>query len=91
MIAHVIVSGRVQGVGFRYSVYQKALEQGICGWVRNLEDGTVELEIEGTKEALDNFLETIKTGLHLFIKITGMDVHYSNEEKGYRNFWIKYE
>jgi acylphosphatase len=50
---HVRVSGRVQGVGFRWEARARALELGLCGWVRNLPDGGVEAEFEGLTEALD--------------------------------------
>ncbi len=50
---HVLVSGRVQGVGFRWATEAKAFELGLNGWVRNLPDGRVEAEFEGTPAALD--------------------------------------
>jgi len=50
---HVIVSGRVQGVGFRWATEAKALELGLHGWVCNRPDGRVEAEFEGTHAALD--------------------------------------
>lgn len=43
----VLISGRVQGVGFRYSTQQQALELGLSGWVRNRRNGTVEAMFEG--------------------------------------------
>jgi acylphosphatase len=51
--AHVIVSGRVQGVGFRYAAVDRARSRGIAGFVRNLTDGTVEAAFEGDPEAVD--------------------------------------
>lgn len=50
---HVRVSGRVQGVGFRWETRARALELKLSGWVRNLPDGAVEAEFEGLPEALD--------------------------------------
>lgn len=90
MIAKIIVSGQVQGVGFRVTVLQKAMEQGINGWVRNNDDGTVEIEAEGTKEQLETFIQTLKKGLHRFIKITNLKVSFNEETKGYTNFRIIY-
>ena len=57
---HIYYSGRVQGVGFRYTV--KALATGfeVTGTIRNLSDGRVELAAEGTKEELDAFRRAIQ-------------------------------
>ncbi len=54
---HLLVSGRVQGVGFRYGVHARAMEWGLHGWVRNLPDGRVEGLFEGDHHALTNMLD----------------------------------
>jgi acylphosphatase len=50
-----LVSGRVQGVGFRYSARDKAIRLGLTGWVRNEYDGTVSVLAEGPRAKLDHF------------------------------------
>jgi acylphosphatase len=52
----VIVSGRVQGVGFRYSCRRMAEGQGVSGWARNLADGRVEVCFEGPPDAVDRLV-----------------------------------
>jgi len=59
---HAWVSGRVQGVGFRYFVMQNAQTLGLAGWVRNLHDGRVEVVAEGPHEALDRLLAALRKG-----------------------------
>jgi acylphosphatase len=59
---HAVVSGRVQGVGFRASAQQGAQRLGLAGWVRNLADGRVELEAEGPPEILDQLLAWLRKG-----------------------------
>jgi len=56
------ISGRVQGVGFRYYALRKAQEMSIAGWVRNLPDGDVEIHAEGAVEALSAFLSAVRQG-----------------------------
>jgi acylphosphatase len=49
---HLVVSGRVQGVGFRFSAYDEAKDLALAGWVRNLAGGEVEIIAEGRQENL---------------------------------------
>ena len=59
---HAIVSGRVQGVSYRTATADTARRLGICGWVRNLSDGSVELEAEGAAEQVAALLEWCERG-----------------------------
>jgi acylphosphatase len=59
---HYVVSGRVQGVGFRYFTQRAAARHGISGWVRNTPEGFVEIEAEGDAEAMRQFEDDIATG-----------------------------
>jgi acylphosphatase len=59
---HALVSGSVQGVGFRYSACREALRLGLVGWVRNLSDGDVEVWAEGGGAALADFREWLEEG-----------------------------
>jgi len=49
---HLVISGRVQGVGFRFSAYDEAKQLALAGWVRNLASGEVEIVAEGSRENL---------------------------------------
>jgi acylphosphatase len=59
---HMIVEGHVQGVGFRYFVDRLAQELNLSGWVRNLEDGSVEITAEGDKNFLEHFFSQVSEG-----------------------------
>ena len=59
---HAIISGRVQGVFFRMETQRAARRFGVCGWVRNRRDGTVEALFEGDKDRVDAILDWCKQG-----------------------------
>lgn len=59
---HALISGRVQGVGFRYWTRGEAERLGVRGWVRNRADGRVEAELEGDQVAVDELLESLRHG-----------------------------
>ncbi|MCC6146084.1 MAG: acylphosphatase [Anaerolineaceae bacterium] len=59
---HAEVEGRVQGVGFRYFVANRAEALGIKGWVRNTFKGSVEVTAEASREQLENLLQDLRTG-----------------------------
>ena len=57
-----LVSGRVQGVGFRHYARREARRLGLVGWVRNLDDGRVEVWIEGSRRSADAMLHWLREG-----------------------------
>ena len=59
---HAYVTGRVQGVGFRYFVMQAAMDRNLTGWVRNRYNGQVEVLAEGEHDALNGFLVQLRRG-----------------------------
>ena len=59
---HVLITGRVQGVGFRYATRTKAKALGLSGWVRNLPDGQVEACFVGTRPVLEQMLDWCTSG-----------------------------
>lgn len=62
MSKHLIISGRVQGVGFRYYTYKNARELRIKGWVQNLHDGTVEVVLTGPPENVEKMQARLEEG-----------------------------
>ncbi len=66
------ITGRVQGVGFRFSTREEARRLGVRGWVRNLADGTVEAVIEAPKETLESMLAFCHRGPR-YAEVDGVD------------------
>jgi len=59
---HLLISGRVQGVGYRVSAYEKGQQLGLTGWVRNRADGRVEMQIQGEQAQLQQMIEWADNG-----------------------------
>lgn len=87
---HLIVRGIVQGVGFRYTAQMKAQEFGLTGWVKNLPDGTVEMEAEGDAKTVYSFVDVIKKGPRRFIQVDNVDVETYDKLQGYTTFEVIY-
>ena len=71
---HFTFRGDVQGVGFRWRASQAARMYGVTGWVRNEDDGTVEMELQGTVNEINAVMDIISSGR--FIDITDTDNKY---------------
>ncbi|MDU2264977.1 acylphosphatase [Clostridium celatum] len=65
---YIVVEGRVQGVGFRFFCSMTAKPLDLTGWVRNMDNGMVELEVQGSDESIEKFIRTIKKG-NRFIRV----------------------
>lgn len=65
---HIIFYGRVQGVGFRYYAVNKANQLGLTGWVRNLPDGTVEMEVQGEESLIDQLIIFLQNRTYIWIE-----------------------
>lgn len=68
---YIVVDGRVQGVGFRYYCQMNATNLNLTGWVRNMSNGMVEIEVQGTEHTLAKFISLISKG-NYFIKVTSV-------------------
>lgn len=86
--AHVIFSGTVQGVGFRYTTQGFASNLRLTGWVKNLPDGRVEMVVEGTREKIENLLYKIDKQFELRIK--HRDIDWMDARKSFSGFEITY-
>lgn len=73
----------MQGVGFRYSSYTEANLIGLTGWVRNLSDGTVEMEVQGTKEKIQQLIENISSQRFISIEYKEEEQIEEIEEEGF--------
>jgi acylphosphatase len=88
LLFKIYISGRVQGVGFRWSAVNKARDLGIKGYVKNLSDGSVYMEAEGYREKLDAFVEWCKKGPgYGFVESVKAD---PSPPENYSDFHIEY-
>jgi acylphosphatase len=83
----VLFSGRVQGVGFRYTACRVAEDYAVTGNVRNLSDGRVETVVEGEAEEIDRFLTALKTEMASYIR--DVQQHDSPAAGEFRRFEVR--
>ena len=84
---HIILSGRVQHVGFRYTAYYIARDLGLTGWVDNLPDGRVEMEVQGNVCLLRKLLIRLKA--HPMIRILDTDLRTVPPHRLERRFRVR--
>ena len=85
--AHILVSGMVQGVGFRYFVYDRAAALGLTGYVRNLYTGEVEIETEGDRSLIEELIKEVKVGPRA-ARVADLKVDWKTPERHFRHFEI---
>ena len=78
MIVHVLISGFVQGVGFRRFVKHHALKLGLTGWVKNLSDNRVEATFFGPKEQLEKIISICEKG-SFFAEVKNVVVEWGDQ------------
>jgi len=85
--AHIVVKGLVQGVGFRYYVHRHATSLGLTGFAKNLYDGNVEIEVEGERSSIEEFIRLVRVGPRS-AQVTGLNLEWKDVERRYRHFEI---
>ena len=86
--AHLFASGLVQGVGFRYFVYNRAINLGLVGYVQNIFSGEVEIEIEGDRSLIEEFIKEVKVGPRA-ASVKDLKIEWLNTAKSYKSFEIR--
>jgi len=87
--AHIIVKGLVQGIGFRWFVEREAKELGLVGYVKNLFNGDVEVEVEGERGLIEELIKKLKVGNRMS-HVTNVQVSWQEHENKYNNFRIAF-
>ena len=82
-------TGRVQGVGFRFFVQKNGEELGLTGWVRNMSDGSVTMEMQGEQEKVEELTRRIQAG-NFFIKVKSLSLDTMEPVPGEEGFSIRY-
>ncbi|MFQ5675105.1 MAG: acylphosphatase [bacterium] len=85
----MIVKGRVQGVGFRWFVREKATQFGLTGYVKNLYNGTVEIEAEGERGRVEELIRAVKTG-PTFSKVADVVIEWRKFTGQYSDFEVTF-
>ena len=86
-IVHLVIRGRVQGVGFRWFAQREARRLEVNGFVRNRADGAVEVEAEGDRASLERLVEALRLGPRS-ARVTDVDAHWSEGRARHRGFEI---
>ncbi len=86
---HVIVSGIVQGVNFRAHTRERARQLGLMGWVRNRDDGTVEVTAEGPRRALEQFADYLQHGPPAS-HVSGVQIEWLEGRSEFSSFDIRW-
>ena len=86
---YACAAGRVQGVGFRMFVRQQAVMNDITGWVMNMSDGTVTMELQGVASAVEATFAAMRTG-NYFIRVERLNIEERAPVDGELDFSIKY-
>ena len=86
--AYLLASGLVQGVGFRYFVFHRAIRLGLVGYVQNIYSGEVEIEIEGDRSLIEEFIKEVKVGPRA-AQVKDLKIEWSKCEKSYNTFEIR--
>ncbi|WP_191566266.1 acylphosphatase [Metabacillus idriensis] len=84
---HIIVNGCVQGVGFRFHAQMMASANDLTGWVKNREDGSVEIMAQGENKQLEDFLKDLKKG-NRYAKVDDMSVKGELHSETFSEFKI---
>jgi len=87
--AHVWVGGRVHGVFFRHSAKDRALSEGVYGWVRNTDDGRVEAVFEGDPVAIKRVLEWCRKGPEGAV-VDDVEVKWDEEPELLSGFYVRH-
>ncbi|MBU1726332.1 MAG: acylphosphatase [Candidatus Omnitrophica bacterium] len=85
---HVYYSGRVQGVGFRFTAEDLANELGIYGWVKNLHDGRVEVIAEAEEQTLNSFLDRLNDSFSRYIR--EVDIKWLEARGEFKDFGVEF-
>lgn len=87
--ATIKITGRVQKVGFRWFTVQWAQDMGLGGFVKNMDNGSVFVEVEGKRNRIESFVKELKQGPR-FSSVDEVEVNWLNFEHKFRDFEIRY-
>jgi len=86
-LAHIVVHGRVQGVGFRWFVQSEAESMGLSGTVKNLADGSVEILVHGDEKIIEELMDKVQIG-NGYCKVVDKITKWSDSQKVWNGFRI---
>lgn len=87
---HILISGRVQGIGFRWWIQRKAQGLQLTGWVKNIEDGRVEVVAEGSEGKLTELIGLIKKkGGPMSASVDTLETEWNEADSDFQGFEIR--